>query len=325
MSDLFALDRVFQTYLRKHLGRRLKFDPQHCRVIVPQEGVQSNIRLVEFAEGGGVAVRIFQRRDRAIAEQLYHADDLLTQHKVPAPALVDYYESNDRHQLIMLAEERVEGVPAGQVTFDDGKVESLAMTFRRLHRVQSAEWGPPAARREKGFAAEQMRKASHRLSAVKRRGGALVKKQEWKKAAEFMKAWKALLESVKVFRLIHDKINAGNLIYNPAKNEFALIDLVTLQFGHPHKDLIPLYHEVLEENPEHVERFRTLYWADYSESERQQALTIEPFFHAYYHLAECAINLKRLSKWTAKRGLADSAYIEKFARHWSQLLQIVEN
>lgn len=324
MGDLFVLDRIFQTYLRKHLSQRLKFDSMHCRVIIPQEGVQSNIRLVEFPDGGGAAVRIFQRKELVLAEQLYQADDLLSKNKVPAPALLDYYESTDKLRLIFLAEQRIEGMAVGQVEFDEARVDSLAQTMISLHKVQSSEWGMPAKLRDKGFAKDQMRKASHRLGAIKRRASGLIKKDEWKKVAGFMGMWRIPLESLKVFRLIHDKINVGNIIYNPASNVFSLIDFATLQFGFPHKDLTPLYHEVLKNNPEHVERFKKIYWAAYTESERQQADSVEPFFHAYYHLAECSINMKRLAKWTAKRGLADSTYVDKFSHHWGQLLEIVE-
>jgi thiamine kinase-like enzyme len=318
----FHLELSFKNYVVKRLAPREGFNPERCKVSVPLAGVKSFVRLLELQEGRGLVVRAFPRSHEAQARKIYLADDLLEKHDVPAPRLVDYSDDRAHGKTIFLAEQYISGKIIAELELTEALVQRLADLLSTLHGIRLSKWGDIARPKTKGYGAAQLRKVAHRLHNLRRRSLAPLDSKIMRAIRKWFAAWASELDLLEVFDLIHDKLNPGNLVVSDDGNVY-LLDFATLQYGFKAKDLAQLYAEVLRDDQQARERFDSHYLMQLREPERDMLRRLYPFYHAYYHLSECAINAKRNYESKMRNMDLQSSFHKKFLHHWRELQEII--
>jgi thiamine kinase-like enzyme len=318
----FDLELSFKNYVVKRLAPREEFNLDHCKLSVPLAGVKTFVRLLELQDGRGFIIRAFPRSKRALAHKLYLADDLLEKHNLAAPRLIDYATDFAHGKIIFLAEQYIAGRIIGEIALTDVLVRRLAELLCSLHSIKLSRWGDIARPKPKGYGAAQLRKIAHRFHGVRRNSLAPPDRKIVRRIRAWFSAWADELNALELFDLIHDKLNPGNLIVS-ADGKIFLVDFATVQYGFKAKDLAQLYAEVLRDDPQTQQSFESYYLPHQREPDREMFHRLYPFFHAYYHLGECATNAKRDYKSKMRKVELQSSFHKKFLHHWHELQEIV--
>jgi thiamine kinase-like enzyme len=318
----FDLDIRFKNYVVKRLAKLEKFDLQDCKLSVPLSGVKSFVRLLELPNGQGLIIRAFPRANRKQAYKLYLADDLLEKHDVPAPRLVDYSYKFANGKFTFIAEQYIEGKIIGESEINEALIQNLAKLLRTLHGIKSNKWGDIANTKPRRYSNAQLKKVKNRLSGIRRHSLSPIDSKILKKVKNWFAEWKTEIESIEIFDLIHDKLNPGNFMVTN-DNKVFLLDFATLQYGYKAKDLAQLYAEVLVDSQEYRKIFEAYYFEGMSATEKQTFQRLYPFYHAYYHLSECAINLKRDREYKTRKMDLRASFHKKFIKNWNELQNIV--
>ncbi|MCX8036314.1 MAG: aminoglycoside phosphotransferase family protein [Candidatus Sumerlaeia bacterium] len=323
-SDNFVrIEQIIRSYIVKRLLPLAKSDLAAAEVVVPLGGMNSVIRIVRTKTGQGFVVRVFPRAERARLRSLIEVGKMLQSRGVAVPPTVDWVEDYSESHLVIHAERLIEGQTLVGHRAEASTAHLLASLFHSLHRTKSPQWGPPDNLESADFSIYSFRRAKNRLRGVRKVLTRTADKAVFEKILDWFTAERHRFDGVREFDLTHDKINPGNLLWAPAERKYYLLDLATVRFGVRTKDLVALYHEVLQEDPKAIAQFETAYWAGSTDGERQQNERLWRWYHAYYHLAEAASQIKRAHNATARYVLADSDYYEKFRRHWDQLLAVI--
>lgn len=321
--NIFLLDQYIKDYLVNVLLPREEVDFAQCKVYIPLFGLKSLIRLVEFPDGRGIALRLFPRRQRSLAHKLYLADDLLEKHNIAAPRIIDYEPSFSRAHLAVIAEEYIVGDHINQISLTDDMIQRIAQLVAALHRIKSPAWGDIEKPGRGRFAQALMRKVAHRLRGIRKHSLATLDRRYLKSVRKWFLRWQSAFAYFPLYDLIHDKLHQGNLIFSADRQNVFLLDFATLQFGYKAKDLAQLYAEILSDDRSLIQKFEHYYFASLKEHELAELRELYPFFHAYYHLSQCAINLKRHYKRKYKDLSFKSSFYNEFLFHWQELQDII--
>lgn len=321
--NYFLVDQYIKDYLLKVLLPREKADFAQCRVCIPLFGVKSLVRLVEFPDGRGIVLRVFPRRQRSLAHKLYLADDLLEKYNISAPRIIDYEPSFSRARLAIIAEEYIVGDHVNQLSLTDDRIQQIAHLLGALHRIKSSTSGDIQKPKRSRYANALMRKVAHRLRNIRRHSLAVLDRRYLRSVRKWFLRWKSAFVYFSLYDLIHDKLNRGNVIFSADRKSVFLLDFATLQYGYKAKDLAQLYAEVLRDDPLLIEKFEHWYFTFLKEHELVELREIYPFFHAYYHLSQCAINLKRDFSTESHSLSFKSSFYNEFLAHWQELLEII--
>jgi len=317
------LDHRIRSYLVKRLLPLVKTDLASCEVKVPLSGVNSIVRLVHIRDGEGYVVRVFPRSERRRARALARAYELLRANGVSVPEIVDWVENYSRSGLTIYAERLIEGLPLSRRPFDPARADRLAELLIPLHRAKSPQWGAPGEPRRGDFSAYLFKRAINRLRRVRKGLTRATDPKVFRKIRDWFANERYRLGRIARFDLTHDKINPGNILWSDAEKRFYLLDLATVRYGIKTKDLVVLYHEILRNDADAVAEFERVYFNAFSEEERREHESLRRWFHAYYHLAEAASQIKRARTATEQLVLAEARHYEKFFHHWQELLRIV--
>lgn len=329
MFGLGSAERFLQVEqsIRSYLVRRLlplaKADLSSCQVTVPVAGVNTLIRMVHTGDGRGYVMRIYPRSERRRFRTLVAANKLLEQSGVQVPQRLDSIEDYSKSRLAFYVERLVEGLTVAQSRSQPVRAREIAELLIPLHRAKSPLWGEIERPQRGDFSAYCLRRVRHRMRSVRKGLTHATDPAVYRKILDWFAAERPEIASVRQFDLTHDKINPGNLLWAEQENRYYLLDLVTLRYGVKTKDLAALYHEVLRDDPAQIAEFEGVYFAAFPQEERSQNARLWRWFHAYYHLAEAAAQIKRSRAATSKVDLSGSDFYQKFLRQWEQLLAVI--
>ncbi len=325
-SDNFVrIEQNIRSYIVKRLLPLAKSDLAGAEAVVPLGGMNSVIRIVRTKTGPGFVVRVFPRAERARLRSLIAIGKMLQSRGVAVPPTVDWVEDYSESHLVIHSERLIEGQTLVGRCTEAATAPLLAELLLPLHQTKSPQWGPPDNLKSADFSLYSFRRVKYRLRGVRKALSRAADKAVFEKILDWFTAERHRFDTVREFDLTHDKINPGNLLWAPGERKYYLLDLATVRYGVRTKDLVALYHEVLRDDPEAIAQFEKAYWAGSTDGERQQNERLWRWYHAYYHLAEAASQIKRARNSTARYVLADSDYHEKFRRHWDQLLAIINS
>ena len=212
-----------------------------------------------------------------------------------------------KHGFGIIVEELIEGThrKAGEVGAEG--IETLAGALAALHGVRAGRWGPPekaTARRwgRRGaaafFDAMIVAKFKNRLASVSKFDPRF--EREWKnRILDFVRSCGAAWDGGPPYRLTHDKINTGNVLFSPGGQVFFL-DLISLRFGAPGKDLAAaLYYFCKGEGEE--SGLKKAYFSHLGSGEEEHFTKFEPLYRAWHHLGRWAAKSRGAYK-TKKKG-----------------------
>lgn len=332
--DVFKLEETLRTYLLKNLLPRLGVDKTNCRITNVLSGVKTIVRIVEPIEESagfdGAVLRLYPIREKSRAEKNARISSFLISSSVSVPQLIDFCTEYKKDGVIILAEKCIKGKSGVELGFTPPLAAKLAQTLRGLHLIREAAAELKFDFEVPGYAAQMQKRVHQRLKGLKKFIPA--EKDEKKylpQITKWLNGWRERLLQLNQLGLIHDKLHLGNIIFSEKEQRFYLIDVETVQPGSCLKDLMQIYHEALSEKLELLSAFNQAYFEGEPKpisSETLKALT--PFFDAYYHLAESAINWRRhfyhLKREKEKGENTQESSFSRNARvHFEELLKII--
>ncbi len=324
MTEMLQAEQFLKRYVERQLidSRFLPEDTtaKRLRLVIPLSGVMSVVRIIEIDGVPNKVVRLIDASKRDTVSHLQEVNKLVEKHRLRAPLVLDVHESQ-KHGLIALLEEYYEGENPDPKQADRTHIESLARLFSRLHAVQSDRYGAPLSLKRGSFDKDAMGQVKNRMRGVSRRAGSAISGAEQRDAMKWFRAMSKTLTSVNIFSLIHDKPNRGNLLWQPEQKDYAMIDLATMQYGHRAKDLVQVFHEVLDGDVQLIENFLSCYFIDQRHGMMDDFLQVQPFYEGYYQLSACAINCRRAMKQKKTQG--KTFFKAKIRRSWDSLQQVM--
>lgn len=322
MPDARAIDQ-FLKRVALRLAERLGASRCNLRLVVPLDGAMSIVRVVEAGGVARAAVRVYEsgwRRGREL-EQRLHADVAVWRHGLDAPRILDVVEAR-RLGIVAVAEEFVSGEHPFPEKMTPDKTRALARTLARLHRVRRQGFGRLGAERTGDFSSAALGQVANRFRSVARWAPPAVRPEAQRRVRGWFERQAPRTAQPDGYSLIHDKPNRGNLLYDAAADRFRFIDLATLRYGASAKDLVQAIHEVIGFEQPLTDAFLEAYYGELAvPGARERDDARRPFWHAYYHLSQCAINCRRLRK--SGRGDGENQAL-KAVNHWNRLLRVLD-
>lgn len=328
-ANPYKFEAIVKKYIKDIISTKYNLDPNLCKIVKPIAGVKSIVRLIEIPDSEGIVVKAYFGSKRKEGQVYKEAIKLLEEIDVNAPRLINYAEKYSSYGMDLLTEEFIPGSNFLKNEITEDLIEPLAEEMAKMHKKKSSRWGIIADTKSAGsFYSNWYKRMKNRLNGVKEaywQNVSSTPDTEYLSVIKrFFKRWKSVFEYETSFDLIHDKINPGNIMVGE-DGKIYILDLQTLQFGNKAKDLIPLYHEILKSNKNYIEKFNKRYYEIMGERERESYNRMRDFFHAYYHLAECAINAKRSIKRYENSSMGDKEIAnQKALDHWDKLMKIIE-
>lgn len=319
-------DIALKRYVERILVPKLDLRAVGYRIVIPHTGVKSCVRRLEFANDLRIVVRCYTQTEKKNLRPRLLADEIFEKHQLPAPRIIDYREQNERPRFIFIAEEEAPGRHLIKGPFPRELIAPLAQCLAAFHAVRAPLHGPLGKPIGGPFFDAFSRRVKNRLSTLRRYSSKSFEKPLLKPARRWFSRWRDNFAPISIFDLVHGSLNPGNLVWDDAQKRFFLIDFATINFGCKAKDVVQAEHELFsgDDAPAIQKEFRETYIGLLPRVERQQFESVEPFFHAYFHLGQCAISLRRESKKRRlQRNLSGGEYT-KFIAHWRILLSFFE-
>lgn len=325
MLDPVHTDLFLKRYVERRLAKSKILPRGEVKIVIPMTGVRSLVRLVEVDNVPRVVVHLYSRSQIGIVDHRMLADNLIERYEIDAPKLLDLYES-DKAGITALVEEFIPGKHPSPETLVGVRIEALAKSLHHLHEITSDRFGSLGGRTRRGtFARAAYGQATNRFRGVRRWGPRSIKWGARRRAKKWFRSSAQRFADLESFSLIHDKPNCGNLIWRPDCGRFSFVDLTTLGYGYRAKDLVQVNHELLGNDEAKIAEFESHYFKNGSDSLVEQYRVLAPFFHAYYHLSQCAINCRREKKRGGSLSHFGANFVEKSIHHWDQLEKIMES
>jgi hypothetical protein len=316
-QNVYRVEAATKRYIMDNLDSLSgKSSVEQIRVEMPLAGVRSIVRFITLDDVRFV-LRVYPVVRRIEAELHKDASDMLAAHGINAPRIIEYSDEPSRYGVVLIAEEFIIGssLRAEEMTRDH--IVSLARQLAKLHSVHNAKWGPLRSPREgKHFIA--LRKRIHRymkLAAEKNFG--LQEKREIEILAWF-DAWAPQFDSLPYFSLTHNKLHHENCIFAEG-DEYYFLDFTTLEWAVPAKDIVKVYHLLLQDDQQKIQTFNSHYFENISADDRAIFRKFHPFYEALFHLTSAATQAKR----STRGAISPETHIhEKLQFAISRLLQV---
>ncbi|MBN1868555.1 phosphotransferase [Candidatus Sumerlaeota bacterium] len=322
--DALKTDFFLKRYIERRARTYARLPEGEIQLVIPLAGVRSIVRLIQVDGVSRAVVRVYSRREGAAVDHRLRSDALVENHRLDAPRLLDIYESR-RQGMTAVVEEFVRGVHPDPIALDDRQIEALARTFVRLLEVRSPEYGRVGDTRRGDYSREAFRRFKNRFRSVRRWAPPMIGRPAKRLVRRWFRDWSRRFAGTTEYSLVHDKPNLGNVLWDAEAGRFVLIDLTTLSFGCPAKDLVQVEHEVLGGDATRIERFQSRYFSGWDTGAKARYDELLPYHHAYYRLCECAINCRRESKHSGSLDHFGADFVRKAADHWQSLMEIVES
>ena len=319
VEEPIADDKAIRCYLEQHVCPALHIPPAIERIAKPALGVKSTLFLVR-PSGRALPFVVRCLTSRAEARRLIDIYRFAEGHDLPTPRLLHADASGEHikdHGFATVVEECLEGDHrTARPRSDDPSVErpvdtppdaaqldALARTLAALHRIESDRWGHPcrrgtawipwSLRGRLAFDRLILGKFKNRLASVERFDPAY--ESTWRgRILDFARSFRRGWDGGPPFGLTHDKLNPGNVLFAPDAEAF-LLDLGSLQFGFPGKDLAAALYFFCDGAEAEV-RFRRIYFELLPDRVRDHFERNEPLYRAYHHLSRWAARAHGLAR-----------------------------
>jgi aminoglycoside phosphotransferase (APT) family kinase protein len=322
--DALSADKLLKRYLgRPETKEILQAQSAEICVLIPSAGRNSITRLIEVDGAPRGVLRIFPRSEAPIVRRRQLLEELIAGNDLPMPALLDVYDK-EKDKTIVVLEEFVDGTHPNPGSVDSDQAAALADALAAIHRVSSPGHGFPGAVKTRGFHRDALRAVRHRFTSIDRFDSPRFDRSERKRVKRWFGDFSQRLKEIREFSLIHYKPQARNLIWRPAQKRFILIDLTTMRFGCPLKDLAQVRHQIFGADPGPFDILLKRYREKAGNAFLQTFDAVETFFHAYFHLGQCAINCHSHLRGEQGENPSHPDPLKDGLLAWNDLLEIVE-
>lgn len=301
-------------YLGEVLRPRLGLPLSGLQVDVPRHGLNSQLLIVR---GEGVSPYVVRfHRNPVEARICLRAHKLAEKKELPVPRLV-YHDLSLPHRLrhgfAVLVEEYVKGAHLDPGDLGGDRLEALASTLARLHSIIPSVRRTPMFPSGRDFYRSVIRvKLQNRIESLTALPDEFTPEDQERLAAfsnRMMQRWTNLPS----LALTHDKINRGNIVF-AGDGQAYLIDLITLRYGMPGKDLVAaLYYFCGNEEEEAL--LKDAYFSRLDPVHREHFEEFEALYRVWHHLGRWSSKSRAFAKKAGKNGAikASSAYPSRFA------------
>jgi hypothetical protein len=305
-----ADDAWMTQYLHAFLLPRLAIPAEDLDVAVPRRGARSSLLVLRPPSGPARVARF--HRDRAEAARLLRAHTLAALHELPAPRIVHHELSlrhRRRHGFAVLVEEFVEGAHATATDVSDERREALAATLAMFHAIERRFWGEPWRCGWRPFYAAMVHaKILNRIQSLREFEPEFTA-DDAERLIAFSRHMGRRWRGLPPFSLTHDKLNEGNVVFAPSGAY--LIDLLTLRFGAPGKDLAAALYYFCS-TPEQEADFKRRYFGRLPPRHREHFEEFEPLYRAWHHLSRWAAKGRAYGKRAQAGRGGPGAYSSRF-------------
>lgn len=276
---------------------------------IPLGGLRSVVRIASLGEEK-VVLRAYPLNRRHEALQHCNACVFLTEHGIRSPAIRKFINEPRRYGALFVVEEYVEGHTRRHGELTDADLAAVATELAKMHNVTSGMWGPLDVPRIEDYAAVLLRRVDKQLATAAR--GAVVggRTAELTEIQRWFHSWKAELDSVRTFNLVHGKLHRDNCLFEE-DGRFCLLDTTTLEWGMGGSDLIVVQQSLCGGVPELVEKLQQVYFEHLTPAHGQLCRQFLLLHEALYWLANVQKHTKRLSRTNQRspsRTLTHGAY-----------------
>lgn len=277
------LTRYLVSSLCPAMGVQASFD----EIALPTYGLKSTLLLVRPHDSTPFVLRIFERA--SVGEKLLGHVDLARSAGLGVPKILysDLSKGHFReHGFGIVVEELIEGTHLRSGEVGSEKLAKLGEGLARIHSVQSPRWGTPGRTRRGAFFGPMIQaKIENRLASIARFDEEFQK--SWReRIMKWVKAQARDWEGGPPYALTHDKINTGNVLFSEGPRVHFL-DLVTLRFGAPGKDLAAaLYYFAAGDSEEAT--LKESYFGRLPAERREHFERFEGLYRAWHHLGRWA-------------------------------------
>lgn len=301
-------------YLGDVLRPRLGLPDSGLQVDAPRHGLISQLLIVR---GEGVEPCVVRfHRNPVDARTCLRAHKLAERHDLPVPRLV-YHDLTLPHRLrygfAVLVEEYVKGAHLDPGGVGHQRLDALASTLARLHGITPSPRRTPLFPSGRDFFRSVIRvKLQNRiesLTAVPEEFSEADRDRLDAFSNRMMQRWSNLPS----LTLTHDKINRGNIVFADDGRAY-LIDLITLRYGMPGKDLVAaLYYFCGNEAEEAF--LKDAYFSRLDPVHREHFEEFESLYRVWHHLGRWSSKSRAYAKRASKNGKIDlkRIYTSRFA------------
>lgn len=275
--------------------------PSFDEIAVPTHGTRSDVLLVRPRGATAFALRCIGNQSEAAG--LVQNFEFAQSRGLPTPRLL-YSEvtrsHHRRHGFSVLVEELIGGWHRDAEQAQPNELEELGEALARLHGVESDRWGSIGNLRSRSFFNAGIKtKFENRLASIAKFDPEFQK--SWQtKILQFVKSYRNQWDGGPPFALTHDKINLGNVIFTAEAGAY-FIDLTTMRFGAPGKDLTAaLYYFCSDTQAE--EELKRVYFGHLGSEREEHFHKFEPLYRAWHHLSRWAAKSRAAWKQVKKSG-----------------------
>ncbi len=301
-------------YLGGVLGPRLGLPRAGLQIDVPRHGLNSQLIIVR---GESIAPRVVRfHRNPVEARACLRAHQLAEKHGLPVPRLVHHdltLPHRLRHGFSVLVEEYLVGAHLDPGSLGEARLRALATTLGELHGVTQDDSRNPLSQNGRDFFRSVIRvKLLNRIDSLMGLPDEFPPPDQ-ERMRRFVERMMQKWSNPPKLTLTHDKINRGNIVFTGDDRAY-LIDLVTLRYGSPGKDLIATLYYFCE-SAEEEEIFKRLYFDQLDPAYRLHFGEFEPLYRVWHHLGRWASKSRAYAKRVEKKGPIEPSriYSSRFA------------
>lgn len=301
-------------YLGEVLCPRLGLPSSGLQIFVPRHGLKTQMLIVR---GEGIEPCVVRfHRNPVDARICLRAHKLAEKKELPVPRIV-YHDLSLPHRLrhgfAVQVEQYVRGAHLDPGTLGAERLDALASTLARLHSITPSMRRTPLFPNGRDFYRTVIRvKIQNRIESLT----ALPEEftaQDQERLAAFSNRMMQQWSNLPSLTLTHDKINRGNIVFAGDGHAY-LIDLITLRYGVPGKDLVAALYYFCG-NEEEEKRLTDAYFSRLDPVHREHFEQFEPLYRVWHHLGRWSSKSRAFAKKAVKNGAIkpSSAYPSRFA------------
>lgn len=321
-QNVFMMECGIKRYVAEDLPKLLeaggKTPVGPIRMEVPLGGLQSIIRIVSLGSTK-VVLRAYPLARRQSAERHRTASELMNGYGVRVPAVYAFADERHKYNTWFIIEEFVDGTCPRARELTDDQINAAAAELAKMHMVLSSRWGAVGAERSESYSDVLLRRVNKRLMASQAFGKNSDDIQNQQKILAWFESWRATLDRVSEYHLIHGKLHRENALFGP-DGRFCLLDNTTIEWGIPAEDLVQIHTSLCEGDPEVIRRFDAAYFPLLPANIAQVQRNLLPFYETYMVLAHLSKYAKRMNR---RRGKQRNAMGTQRLRAQVSLLELI--